>query len=207
MGPQAALFARASARAGGDPEAGADYAATNGTPEAFHAMCEDYRAGAAADLAHDAADADRLIDATFLIELVLVGLFVAGFGPGLSWSAVQYVFVLAGLALLTFGASLLIASAVVFLTDLTYVWSIVTRMLFFLTPVFYPPDMMSHPLAAKVMVFNPLAQLVTLARASLIEGRWVDAGTVAASFAGPFGLTLVGWLVFRRTKPYVPDHI
>jgi ABC-type polysaccharide/polyol phosphate export permease len=145
--------------------------------------------------------------ATFLIELVLVGLFVAGFGPGLSWSAVQYVFVLAGLALLTFGASLLIASAVVFLTDLTYVWSIVTRMLFFLTPVFYPPDMMSHPLAAKVMVFNPLAQLVTLARASLIEGRWVDAGTVAASFAGPFGLTLVGWLVFRRTKPYVPDHI
>lgn len=67
MGPQAALFARATARAGQDADAGADYAATNGTPEAFHAMCEDYRAGAAADLAHDAADADVLIERPTLV--------------------------------------------------------------------------------------------------------------------------------------------
>jgi ABC-type polysaccharide/polyol phosphate export permease len=145
--------------------------------------------------------------ATFLIELVLVALLVTGFGPGLTWSAVQYVFALAGLSLLTFGASLLLASAVVFLTDLTYVWGIVTRLLFFLTPIFYAPDMMNHPVAAKVMALNPLAQLVTLARASLLDGRWVEPRTIAASFAGPIAVTIIGWLIFQRTKPYVPDHI
>jgi lipopolysaccharide transport system permease protein len=95
----------------------------------------------------------------------------------------------------------------VFLSDLTYVWGIVTRLLFFLTPIFYAPDMMHHPVAAQVMALNPLAQLVTLARASLLEGRWVDMPTIAAAFVGPIALTLVGWLIFQRTKLYVPDHI
>jgi haloacetate dehalogenase len=38
-----------------------EYRRRNGTPEGVHAMCEDYRAGASIDLAHDAADLDRRI--------------------------------------------------------------------------------------------------------------------------------------------------
>ncbi|MEM1001872.1 MAG: alpha/beta hydrolase [Bacteroidota bacterium] len=54
MGPQAAEFAKSAA--GDDEKAGEDYAKTNGTPEAFHAMCEDYRAGKGIDIEHDKAD-------------------------------------------------------------------------------------------------------------------------------------------------------
>jgi haloacetate dehalogenase len=50
-----------------EPEAFADYLLTNGNPEALHAMCEDYRAGASIDLEHDAADQDRLIRTPLLI--------------------------------------------------------------------------------------------------------------------------------------------
>lgn len=39
-------------------DAFADYLRCFGKPETIHAMCEDYRAAAAIDLAHDAADAD-----------------------------------------------------------------------------------------------------------------------------------------------------
>jgi haloacetate dehalogenase len=44
-----------------------DYLGTNGNPQALHAMCEDYRAGASIDLLHDAADAGTLIETPLLI--------------------------------------------------------------------------------------------------------------------------------------------
>jgi haloacetate dehalogenase len=58
LGPQAAAFVRGAALlAKASPEAVEDYVATNGNAEAFHAMCQDYRAGAGVDQEHDAADA------------------------------------------------------------------------------------------------------------------------------------------------------
>lgn len=58
MGPQAERFVRGSQRlADNDPVVADAIARTNGNPEAFHAMCSDYRAGASIDLEHDAADA------------------------------------------------------------------------------------------------------------------------------------------------------
>ena len=45
-----------------DARALAEYERCFSTPEAIHAMCEDYRAAATIDLAHDRADAARLID-------------------------------------------------------------------------------------------------------------------------------------------------
>jgi haloacetate dehalogenase len=58
LGPQASAFVRGGAGlAKAEAAAVEDYLATNATPEAFHAMCQDYRAGAGVDLLHDAADA------------------------------------------------------------------------------------------------------------------------------------------------------
>ncbi|MEM1337171.1 MAG: alpha/beta hydrolase [Bacteroidota bacterium] len=65
MGPQAAAFVKMSA--GEDEAAGEDYAATNGTEDAFHAMCEDYRASAGVDIEHDKADAAVKIDVPTLV--------------------------------------------------------------------------------------------------------------------------------------------
>ncbi|MEM7549820.1 MAG: alpha/beta hydrolase [Bacteroidota bacterium] len=65
MGPQAGAFAKAAA--GDDVDAGEDYAATNGTDDAFHAMCEDYRASKGIDMEHDKADADVKISVPTLV--------------------------------------------------------------------------------------------------------------------------------------------
>ena len=65
MGPQASAFAQTAA--GDDLEAGEDYAATNGTADAFHAMCEDYRASKGIDMEHDKADAHIKIDVPTLV--------------------------------------------------------------------------------------------------------------------------------------------
>ncbi|MEM8565425.1 MAG: alpha/beta hydrolase [Bacteroidota bacterium] len=65
MGPQAAAFAKMTA--GEDVEAGNDYAATNGTMEAFHAMCEDYRASKSIDIEHDKSDSEAKIKTPSLV--------------------------------------------------------------------------------------------------------------------------------------------
>lgn len=65
MRPQAGEFVKMIA--GDDIEAGEDYAATNGTDEAFHAMCEDYRASKGIDIAHDKADAHIKINVPTLV--------------------------------------------------------------------------------------------------------------------------------------------
>lgn len=65
MGPQAEGFARMVSF--GNVDLGNDYALTNGNAAAFHAMCEDYRAGAGVDITHDHADRDVRITAPSLV--------------------------------------------------------------------------------------------------------------------------------------------
>lgn len=73
MGPSAETLLRAMARGFISPsedfavEIEDAYVRTNGNPAAFAAMCEDYRAGASVDLAHDASDAGVMIDCPTLV--------------------------------------------------------------------------------------------------------------------------------------------
>lgn len=50
-----------------DPAAMAEYERCFATPDAIHAMCEDYRAAASIDLVHDAADEGRKVECPLLI--------------------------------------------------------------------------------------------------------------------------------------------
>ena len=60
--PENELLAQRAAQAGREQSpAQAEYQRANGTAEGVHGMCEDYRAGASIDLAHDAADLDDKI--------------------------------------------------------------------------------------------------------------------------------------------------
>ena len=69
---------------------------------------------------------------TYLIELLIVLGLIACVGQGLTWGVLGYGVTLVGIIMLTLGVSLLLACAVVFLTDLIYLWSVIIRLLFFL---------------------------------------------------------------------------
>ena len=113
--------------------------------------------------------------------------------------------VLVGLFALTLGVSLALSALVVFLSDLTYVWSLFTRMLFFLTPIFYQVDQVDHPIASKVIAWNPLGGLTIAGRDALLygtepQGLWLLVGL-------SFLVFLLGWFVFARLRPAVPDYV
>jgi homopolymeric O-antigen transport system permease protein len=148
------------------------------------------------------------IDATtYVIELVFVLVLVALFGDGLTWNALLYPVVFIGMTLVTLGAAFVLAAAVVFLTDLLYVWGVGSRMLFFLTPIFYASEMIDEPTAARVIAANPLAAMIELGRRCVLDGKpltWTEAGV---ALVGPALVFLLGWFVFRRLNRHIPDFI
>ena len=144
---------------------------------------------------------------TYLVELALIALLVVLVGGGLTLNLVYYVFVLLGMFLLTVGAAFAIASLVVFLTDLTYIWGVFTRMLFFLTPIFYSADMVDNWLGSKLIQLNPLTQMVDLGRKCLLNGESLAPGEIGWALIGPLVVLVFGWKVFQLTRSRIPDCI
>ncbi len=144
---------------------------------------------------------------TLLVELVLLFVLIALLGDGLTWNATMVVFVVLGLGLLTAGTAFLLAGAVVFLTDLLYVWGVGSRMLFFLTPIFYSPGMLGHELAESLVALNPLAGLIAMARKCLLEGQALSPGEVGVALLVPGLVFATGLAVFRRLDRSIPDFI
>ena len=144
---------------------------------------------------------------TYLVELVLIALLVVLLGGGLTLNLVYYIFVLLGMCLLTIGAAFVIASLVVFLTDLTYIWGVFTRMLFFLTPIFYSAEMVEHAWGARLIQLNPLTQMVELGRKCLLNGESLAPAEIGWALIGPLVVLAIGWNVFKFTRSRIPDCI
>jgi haloacetate dehalogenase len=70
-----------------DPRALAEYERCFADPAAIHAMCEDYRAAASIDLAHDRADLDRRIVCPLRVLWGQRGVVHRLFSPVADWQA------------------------------------------------------------------------------------------------------------------------
>lgn len=144
---------------------------------------------------------------TLAIELVLVCLLISIAGGGLGAAALGYGVVIVGLFMLTFGTSLLLSTVVVFITDVTYVWNMATRMLFFLTPIFYATEGINSAPLRIVTALNPLAGAITMARETLLYGRAAALWHTVAVVVAPLAVLVLGWEVFQRFKGRIPDYI
>ena len=144
---------------------------------------------------------------TLAVELVFVCALITLTGNGLGAAALGYLVVALGVFMLTFGMSLLLATAVVFVTDVTYIWNMVTRMLFFLTPIIYSLDSIQNTAVRAVARLNPLAGAIAMARETLVYDRPVALWSSVAVVVGPLLVLLLGWNVFQRFKARMPDYI
>lgn len=144
---------------------------------------------------------------TLFIEVMLVLVLGIFMGANLGPMLLIYPLVFAGILALSLGASLLLCGLVVFLSDLNYIWRIFCRMLFFVTPVFFSPEIVGDGLSRAVIEMNPLTGLIDLARETLLYGGPVDLTQVGMALLGPFAVLILGWVIFRATKLRIPDYI
>jgi ABC-type polysaccharide/polyol phosphate export permease len=106
--------------------------------------------------------------------------------------------------LVTLGLVLPISALALFYTDLQHAMPVVTTMLFYVSPVFYPAELV--PEAARTVYFlNPFAGLLTLFHVVLYEGRVPPPSLVAIVASVAVLLASLGYGVFSRYKPYLAE--
>jgi lipopolysaccharide transport system permease protein len=106
-----------------------------------------------------------------------------------------------GLATLGLGLGLLLAVPGRLYSDVAQALTVVTTLLFFLTPVFYVPP--TTGVIAKLLSLNPITPGVVTTRAWLTGTHAGDVGTFAAVTAGAVVLLGVAWLLYRLAQPHL----
>lgn len=112
--------------------------------------------------------------------------------------------VLAPLALLVMGLSWFLAALGVFLRDVAQVIGVMTTLLMFLTPIFYP--LSAIPEAYRVFLhFNPLTFIVEQSRGLLIFGAAPAWGRLGLLTAVAFLVAWLGFAWFQKTRKGFAD--
>jgi lipopolysaccharide transport system permease protein len=145
-----------------------------------------------------------LFSAAIMFAVFMVAyVWIYGFPPLTAlWTAVLW----PPLILLTSGLAWGLASLGVFLRDLRQLVSILTSVLIFITPVFYPLSMVPPPYDTLV-ASNPLSYLIEMMRVAVFDGRGPDLLILAGYYLGGLAFAQLGYWVFMRTKKAFADVI
>lgn len=139
----------------------------------------------------------------FISTGVLLAAFVF-FNGYLHWTAVFVPIVLLPLVMLTLGLSWILASLGVFLRDVGQTVSIVTAVMMFLSPVFYPVTALPEELRTWFMV-NPLTFIIEQIREVLIWGHWPDWTGLGVYTLAATVIVWVGYFWFQKTRKGFAD--
>jgi len=138
-----------------------------------------------------------------LISMIPLAALMVAFGVGFRPSLlfVPVAVLLAGL--FTLGASLILASWVVFFADLQNAYGILLRLLFYLSGVIFAAQQLPEPVG-RWLAYLPTYQMVALFRQPIYQGTWPAPADVACFAVWAVGLFLVGlWLFTRRADEYI----
>ena len=139
-----------------------------------------------------------------IISLVVLLIAFAIFNGFLQWTALFLPLVMIPLVIISTGLSWMLASLGVFLRDIGQTIAILTTVLMFLSPVFYPVNAVPEQFRMYIMA-NPLTFIIEQARDVLIWGRlpdWVGLGTY--TFAAAV-VAWTGYAWFQKTRKGFAD--
>jgi ABC-2 type transport system permease protein len=113
----------------------------------------------------------RMLSSTINVALSLIPLFIVaiatGVFPALSW--LLMVFNLLCMMSFSLGISYILSTLMVYFRDTQFLWSVVSMIWMYCTPIFYPESII--PSQFKLIYhMNPLYQLISFARTALIDG-------------------------------------
>lgn len=131
-----------------------------------------------------------------LIPLLIVALF-SGLVPTKAYLLVPYVLVC--LAVFCLGVGMMLASAMVFFRDVQFLWGVLSMIWMYLTPIFYPTDILPQNVAW-VLKVNPLYYFITFARTCIMDGISPEPLVYFQCALMALGSLLVGAFVFQKSQ-------
>jgi len=148
-----------------------------------------------------------------VMNLVAVLVFLLAFGVAPRWSWLGFPLILGALIVLTTAVAMIVSSLFPRFRDMAIIWTVVSAVLFYASPVLYPIDKVPSDLRGVFMI-NPFAPLLELARKWVIDpdapGPVAVAGgrlQLLAPVAVYLGTCwLAAWL-FRREAPRIAEAL
>ncbi len=141
-----------------------------------------------------------------IFESIVFLAFLFFFRIPLSISIVYLPVIIFLFFIITLGTSLILASLNVYYRDIQYIWALVLQIGFFATPVIYPLSVFP-PYLLKILSYNPLAQVIFLARDVTLYSKVPN----LASFTFVFFIAIVilgtGYAVFMRLEPKFAEEL
>ncbi|MCC7135548.1 MAG: ABC transporter permease [Nitrosomonas sp.] len=139
-----------------------------------------------------------------LVSLGVLLIAFVLFNGYLHWTAVFTPLVLLPLIILTLGLAWILASLGVFLRDVGQTIGIVTTVMLFLAPVFYPVTALPEAIQPWLMA-NPLTFIIEQARAVLIWGKLPDWTGLGIYTAIAIVVAWAGYAWFQKTRKGFAD--
>ncbi|MBR2996961.1 ABC transporter permease [Candidatus Saccharibacteria bacterium] len=152
------------------------------------------------------------------VNLVVVVVFALlnGIMPGLSWLLVPLSII--ELFALSLGVSFLFGAINVKYRDISSIWDVLIQAMFYAVPIIYPLSMVMgiSELAAKMLLLNPIAQVIQDVRYNLITDQtvttWglVGEGTFILKFVPIMIVVIIliwGAVYFRRKSKFFAEEV
>lgn len=126
------------------------------------------------------------------------------FNGYLNWTAILIPIVLLPLIILTLGFAWMLASLGVFLRDLGQTTGIITMVMLFFSPIFYPVTALPVELRPWIMI-NPLTFIIEQAREVMIWGHLPDWAGLGIYSLMALAVAWLGYAWFQKTRKGFAD--
>lgn len=138
------------------------------------------------------------------VSILVWLLFFAFVKAQLHWTLFFIPLVLLPLVLLAIGVAWFFAATGVFIRDISQVTGIISSVLLFLSPIFYPASILPEPYR-RLISLNPLTIPVEQARNVMMWGRLPDFAALFAYTTVALVICFLGLLWFQRTRRAFAD--
>lgn len=143
----------------------------------------------------------------FILEVIILLLIAAVVGIPFTWALAWLPFVIVLQVLFVLWVSFGLACLYVFVRDIEHLYSVLLRILLFITPIFYAPTFLGAGLARWIVRLNPLAQLMALARGVVIDGTPPPLLLALGFFAANMVALSVMWSIFKHFERRYAEHV
>jgi ABC-type polysaccharide/polyol phosphate export permease len=139
-----------------------------------------------------------------VLEMVIFLGFMVYFGANFL-NLIFYLPIFFFFLLFVLGLSFVLATLEIYISDLSNVWSVLVRLLWFLTPIFYvmPPN----SLFQKISYINPLFHFINVSREIIIYGRNPGLHVLFLMVFFSILSLLFGLFIFQRYKSKFPEMV
>jgi ABC-2 type transport system permease protein len=149
-----------------------------------------------------------------ILNFIVLGFFMALGHIGLTQNAVLMLPLIAELFIFSIAVAFFLSALFVRFRDISYIWEVIMQAAFYATPILYPLSLIPND-AAKLLILNPMAQIIQDARHGLITPQ---TDTIYQLYDGdkwiwaiPLGLSLIIVLMaamyFRSRSKYFAEEV